>query len=130
MERAGFVPRFDVYSGTSVGAVHSCFMAANADQPEAGMKVLSQMWTNMEFSRVYRFGLSDALDFSRTLLGSLWGRSIDTEEHPARIHGLLNTGPLEQLVVEHIPWRRLRRNLRSKLVDSLTTAEMTSTMLK
>ncbi len=117
--KLGFVPRFDVYSGTSVGAVHCCYLAAHADQPELGVRGLVDIWKNMSFSTVYRFGVSDAVNFSRTLLGSVLGRSVKTGPHRDRIHGLLNTAPLERLVVRQIPWRRLRRNLRSGAFDTL-----------
>ena len=125
-EKLGFMPSFDVYSGTSVGAVHSCFLAAHAENLEAGAHALADIWRGMSFSTVYRFGVGDAFNFSRTVIGSLLGRSTKTSEHPDRIHGLLNTTPLEKLVVHQIPWRKLRRNLRSKVLDSLcvTTTEI------
>ncbi len=117
--RLGFQPRFDIYSGTSVGAVHVCFLAGHAHAPVAGARGLAEIWSEMSFSSVYRFGLSDALGFSRTLLGFATGSSIGSEAHADRIHGLLNTSPLEQLVVQKIPWRRLRRNVRSGRVGAL-----------
>ena len=111
-KRLGFVPRFDVYSGTSVGAVHTCFLAAHADDPMAGVRTLVEVWRNMSFGRVYSFGLGDAWSFSRSLLGFVTG-SGETVEGKSRLHGLLNTTPLERLVVEGIPWARLRRNRRT-----------------
>ena len=120
--KLGFVPRIDIYSGTSVGAVHCCYLGAHADRPQLGVRGLVDIWKGMSFSSVYRFGISDAYNFSRTLLGSLRGRSVPTSEHPDRIHGLLNTSPLERLVVRQIPWRRLRRNLRSGVLGSLCVA--------
>jgi len=112
-KRLGYVPRFDVYSGTSVGAVHACHLAALADDPESAVRALVGVWRNMSFSQVYRFGLGDAWSFSKSLLNSLVGRSIQAAQQRARIPGLLNTSPLERLVVEGIPWRRLRRNRRA-----------------
>ncbi len=120
--KLGFVPRIDLYSGTSVGAVHCCYLGAHADQPELGVRGLAQIWRDMSFSRVYKFGMRDAIGFSQTLLGSLRGRSVKTSEHPDRIHGLLNTTPLERLVVRQIPWRRLRRNVRSGVLGSLAVS--------
>jgi len=111
--KLGYYPRFDVYSGTSVGAVHSCWLAALSDDPAAGVRSLVDVWRNMSFARVYRFGVGDAWSFSKSLLGSLVGRSISPGAAQARIPGLLNTSPLERLVVEGIPWRRLRRNRRA-----------------
>jgi NTE family protein len=108
--RLGWMPRFDVYSGTSVGAVHTCHLAAMSDDPEAGVRALVEVWRNMSFSTVYRFGVGDAYGFSKSLLGFLTGRSSGADEGKARVHGLLDTGPLEQLVVDGIPWQRMRKN--------------------
>jgi NTE family protein len=112
-KRLGYLPRFDVYSGTSVGAVHCCFLAAMADDPQAGVKGLVDVWRSMSFSRVYQFGVGDAWSFGKSLLGFATGRSIGARASQSRIHGLLNTAPLERLVVDGISWRRLRRNRRS-----------------
>lgn len=117
--RLGFTPRIDIYAGASVGAVHCCYMAAHADQVDGGTEALHDIWRAMSFSRVYRFGVSDALSFAGTLLGSLRGSATESDRHPDRLHGMLNTTPLEQLVIEHIPWRRLRRNVRNGLLDAL-----------
>src|SRR5262245_3554672 len=111
-KRLGYVPRFDVYSGTSVGAVHTCFLAAHADDPAAGVRTLVDVWRNMAFSRVYSFGLGDAWSFSKSLLSFVSGSGVSTEGK-MRLHGLLNTTPLEKLVVEGVPWARLHRNVRT-----------------
>lgn len=111
--RLGYVPRFDIYSGTSVGAVHSCHLAAMADDPQAGVDALVEVWRRMSFSAVYRFGVGDALGLSRTLYSFVTGKAADASEAKPRVHGLLDTAPLEQLVVDGIPWRRLRQNRRA-----------------
>ncbi len=120
--RLGFTPRIDIYSGASVGAVHTCYLAAHSDQVDAGTEALVEVWRAMSFSRVYEFGIGDALSFSRTLIESVLGTATESDEHPDRLHGLLNTTPLERLVVERIPWRRLRRNLRRGLFESLSVS--------
>jgi len=112
-KRLGFVPRFDVYSGTSVGAVHTCFLAAMADEPQAGVRALVEVWRRMSFSRVYSFGVGDAWSFGKSLFGFVAGGSIGRRARRSRIQGLLNTAPLERLVVEGISWRRLRQNRRA-----------------
>ncbi len=118
-ERLGFVPRFDVFSGTSVGAVHSCFLAGHANSLQDGARALVDVWRNMSFESVYRFGPGDLFGFTRTILGSVLGTRTESSTQADRIHGLLNTTPLEQLVVGQIPWRQLRRNVRYGPVDTL-----------
>jgi NTE family protein len=33
--RLGFMPKIDIYTGSSVGAVNVCYLAAHADDPAA-----------------------------------------------------------------------------------------------
>jgi len=119
----GFLPRVDIYAGSSVGAVHCVHMAGSAQAPAAGIDAMAQIWAHMAFSTVYSFGLSDLASFSGTLLGSLLGRSrhvvSDSARGPSRLHGLLNTRPLEQLVVRGIDWGQLRRIVREGRFASL-----------
>jgi NTE family protein len=117
--KLGCLPTFDIYCGTSVGAVHACHLAANADDPVAGITRLADVWRAMSFSTVYSFGLRDAAGFAQALLGFVRGAAADPEENRDRIAGLLNTKPLENLVVGNIPWRRLRRNVRRGVVSAL-----------
>lgn len=118
--RLGFAPRFDIYSGASVGAVHSCYLAAHADRGDAGAPGLRAIWEGMSFGRVYRFTARDAFSFAGTLLGSAWGTDTESDRHPDRLHGLLNTEPLERLVIQRIPWRHLRRNLTRGRFESIS----------
>jgi NTE family protein len=117
--RLGYIPRLDIYTGSSVGAVNACYLAAHADDLVAGAAGLVRIWNEMAFARVYRFGVADAGRFAQTLMGSVFGRSAGIRRHPSRLHGLLNTKPLEDLVVRTIPWRRLRRNVYEGHLEAL-----------
>ena len=119
--RLGYVPRFQIYSGTSVGAVNVCHLAAHADDPAAGAAALRRLWRELSFGSVYRFNLRSASSFLGALFGFASGRPV-AQTGSSRIHGLLDTSPLESLVVGKIPWRRLRRNLHRGLVDTLCVA--------
>ena len=120
--KLGRLPRFDIYCGSSVGAVHACYLAGTADAPDEGLDRLIQVWREMSFSTVYRFAFRDAFSFSKALLGLSRPIPSDPAKQPSRIHGLLNTSPLEQLVVRNIPWRQLRRNVRRGVVPALVVA--------
>ncbi len=117
--RLGFVPRFDVYSGTSVGAVHSCHLAATAEAPGAGAQRLVDIWREMSDATIYQFGLAEAFGFAKALLRFLAGRPVAADAGAARVAGLLDTRPLERLVVAGIPWRQLRENRRAGLWSAL-----------
>ena len=122
-QRLGWIPRFDIYSGNSVGAVNACQLAAHADSPMEGAASLRALWSGLSFRNVYKFGARDAFSFAQTVLGAVGGRRPGGGElNSPRIHGLLNTTPLEEMVISEVPWRRLRRNLRSGALHSLCVA--------
>ena len=50
--RLGHPPRFDILCGTSVGAIHACYLAATAHLgPERGQKLV-EFWTSMKLEEV------------------------------------------------------------------------------
>jgi NTE family protein len=46
-------------------------------------------------------------------------RQLREGQRPDRLYGLLDTRPLERLVLESIPWRGIRRNLRAGLLEAV-----------
>lgn len=104
----GYQPSLDILSGTSVGAIHSCFLAATAEIPEKQSEMLENIWRGFEFDRIFRFPLRGLFSLPRFLLGKV--RHL----HPGRkIGGLLDTSPLEELVVKRIPWRKISENIKN-----------------
>ena len=49
-------------------------------------------------------------------------RQLRDGRRPDRLFGLLDTKPLEQLVIEAIPWAGIRKNLKQGLVESVCIA--------
>ena len=120
--------RFQVVTGSSVGAIHACYVAATQGRPDAG-RHLTEIWRSLEVSGVYRVGIRDAVGIPLRLLGLSRGVSKPPEDGiPERLSGLLNTSPLERLVRESIPWDGLRRNVDTGEVDAvaITATEISS----
>src|SRR4051812_15443805 len=67
----GHKVRFDIYCGTSVGAINACYLASTADQPDEGVRTLTEVWNNLEFEDVVRFGAKQMLQAPRLLLGNM-----------------------------------------------------------
>jgi NTE family protein len=65
----------------------------------------------MSDATVYQFGVAEATGFAKALAGFLTGRAVRARAGATRIHGLLDTGPLERLVMSGIPWSQVRENL-------------------
>jgi NTE family protein len=120
--RLGAPVRFQIITGTSVGAIHACYVAATLGQRHAG-RTLVDIWHSLEVSGVYRVGVGDVVRIPLRLLG-VGGRQIKPPEPaiPERLSGLLDTLPLERLVRERIPWAELRRNVDSGAVEAVAVA--------
>jgi NTE family protein len=120
--RLGRPVRFHIFSGTSVGAIHACFVAATFGEPYAGRRLID-IWHSLEVSGVYQVGVGDVVGIPLRLLG-LRGRETKPPEGaiPERLAGLLDTLPLERLVRERIPWAELRRRVDAGEVEAVAVA--------
>ena len=67
--RTGLSPRFDIVSGTSVGAIHACFLAGTAEVTENRGQRLLKIWEGLRVDEVFRFTASDMFAIPRKLLG-------------------------------------------------------------
>jgi NTE family protein len=110
VQRAGRVPRIDVVSGCSVGAVNATFLASAAHEPVLGVERLVEVWNELEFSRVLGFGLRELAFLHRVWFGG------------AKPQGLFDAEPLARLIGDNISWLNLTRNLRRGVISALTLA--------
>ena len=121
--RIGKQPRFDIVCGTSVGAIHAAFVAATADQKYDRGPRLVKIWEDLQVDEVFRFSSRDLISIPRKILGvRKVAKQLREGRRPDRLFGLLDTGPLEQLVLESIPWAGIRRNIEAGLVDAVCIA--------
>lgn len=121
--RLGRDPKIDIVCGTSVGAIHACFLAATAHEDASRAGRLVDLWTSMRIDDVLPFSRRDLLSLPRRLLGIR--RVVEAMRGglaPARLYGLLNTKPLEQMVLHAMPWRSIRSNVREGRVDAVCVA--------
>ncbi len=114
--------RFQILTGTSVGAIHACYVAATLGRPHAG-RGLIDIWRSLEVRGVYQVGVGDVVGIPLRLLGLAGQRTMPAEGAiPERLTGLLDTLPLERLVREIIPWNDLRRHVDAGEVDAVAVA--------
>ncbi len=110
VRHTGRVPRIDVISGCSVGAVNGTFLAAIAHEPVRGIERLVDLWYEFDFSHVLSFGIREVAFLHRVWLGG------------AKPQGLFDAEPLALLISKRISWLSLARNLRRGLLSALTVA--------
>ena len=104
---------FDIVTGTSVGAVHACYLAAS-QQAASDAAALLDLWRSLSLDRVFAVGATDLLRVPWQLLGlGSVGALLPATDRgiPERRPGLFDTEWLEELVLERIPWPALRQNL-------------------
>jgi NTE family protein len=109
--RLGSRTAFDVFSGTSVGAIHAAYAAATIHQsPADRARHLVETWTSMEIGHVFRLGARELLGIPMRALGL----STQRREGASVVGGLVNVAPLEQLVKRAVPWSKLHESLRGR----------------
>ncbi len=122
-KRTGIEPRFDIVCGTSVGAIHACYLAAVAEGVEGAGQRLVDIWRELKVEEVFNFSPGSVINLPRRLLGvRRLAEQLRAGQRPDRLFGLLDTGPLERLVLDAIPWRNIRRNLRDGAVEAVCVA--------
>ncbi len=119
-ERTGIQPSFDIVCGTSVGAIHACYLAGTAEPAPGRGQRLVDIWRDLKVDEVFKFTPSSIMSLPRKILSvrRLAGQ-LKAGQRPDRLFGLLDTEPLEHLVLDAIPWQNIRRNLRDGLLESV-----------
>ena len=108
-------PPFQIYTGSSVGAINVSFLAAHAHRGDMGTEALAEVWAGLNLAahlRVDFFGFMGMRGLLRGRVGERDGRA------------LLDPSGLERVVVDHIPWTALHDNIRQGFVHSLTVAAL------
>ena len=114
---------FDIVSGTSVGAIHAAYVACSSGmKPMERSKSLIDTWKTMRFDNVLRLSWRDFVGIPLRGLGLGRPRVRGGEAAPVSKGGLVDIGPLEELVRTRIPWHRLRANLAAGRPSVLCTA--------
>ena len=106
---------FQIFTGSSVGAINAAFLAANAHRGDHGINDLMDAWRSMrleEQMRLRPLGLVPFPTKLRRRLAKRFGREIMRQ-------GLLDSTALQELVTSAIDFDRLHTNTRSGVVQAL-----------
>ena len=100
-----------IFCGTSVGAINACALAARAELPDLGVRLLADRWESLRLEDVFKLGWGDLAAIARWFVGK-----------PATdgVTSLLDAGPLAVLVREFVPWRALHQNVADRRVRAVT----------
>jgi len=100
-----------IFCGTSVGAINACALAARAELPDLGVRLLADRWESLRLEDVFKLGWGDLAAIARWLVGKPVTDGITS---------FLDAGPLAVLVREFVPWRSLHQNVADGRVRAVT----------
>jgi len=111
--RLGDSSRPRIFSGTSVGAINACAIAAHHDVADFGVRHLAERWRQLGLEHVFQLGWGDLAGLVRWLFGSASAGGP---------RSLLDATPLAELVRSVIPWRSLHQGVADRLVIGVTVS--------
>ncbi len=120
--------KFDIHSGSSVGAINAAFMVALAHEPESQGRELVQLWQNIRTNNIYRRG---PITLGKLLIRTFMGVGahlinlkgwIEPDKDSLHFQGLFDTQPFFHFLLEHCPWTHISKNIESGLVDAISVS--------
>ena len=119
-------PAFDIFTGTSIGALNTTFLASMADDPSGAARMLTDYWRSLTMNRVLRFGYRNLISLVDVVIGRRWLKGIPRTNvkrppnapHPP-IAGLFETSPILEDLRSRIPWGRLQSNIDRGVVRGI-----------
>jgi len=118
-QRTGRPSDFDILCGTSVGAIHACYLAGTAHESENRGQRLVDFWRSMQIEEVLPFSRRELVGLLRRAIGPRRSLRFRAGAAPERIYGMLDTSNLERMVVRAVPWRRIRSNVNAGRVSAV-----------
>lgn len=111
--RLGESARPRIFSGTSVGAINACALAAHHDMADFAIAQLAESWRQLGLEQIFLLGWRDLAWLIRWILGS---------PRVTGPHSLLDAAPLAELVRSVIPWRGLHQGVADGRVHGVTVS--------
>ncbi len=118
-KRLDHPPRLSILCGSSVGAIHTCYLAATCQSEPGHGSRLAKVWSRLELERVASLRTGELLRAPLRAFGLLSQRPRRGRKLPDRLHGLLDTRPLERIVVREVGWKQITRNLDQGALDAV-----------
>jgi len=103
---------FNIFSGTSIGALNSCFLASHADNPSRAAGELIDYWRSITIDQIIHFGYKELFNLFNTLVGR---SGIESHSHKAVKHaphppiaGIFDSSPLFEKMRHAIAWDQIQ----------------------
>ncbi|MFW6066835.1 MAG: patatin-like phospholipase family protein [Myxococcota bacterium] len=115
---------FQIFSGTSVGAINAIWAAANAHRGDMDADGLREQWRRLSLDTHLRLDLPGLFGVRArwAALAERLGKDVDLGERWGR--SIVDGRPLERIVSGGIPWDRLHDNVRRGVVSAAVVAAL------
>jgi len=117
---------FNIFSGTSIGALNSCFLASHADQPARAAKELIDYWQSITIDKIIHFDYKELFNLFSTLVGRS-GNESHLHSHKRAAHaphppiaGIFDSNPLFEQMRQAIPWDRIQSCFANNTLKGLS----------
>jgi NTE family protein len=107
--------RLSLLCGTSVGALHACFLASTAHLPHNHIDAMLAVWQKLKLRELLRLTPMDLLRMPADAR-ALWRNSRELEGV------LLDVPLLQDLVTRDIAWPQIHENMRTGHIEGLTVS--------
>jgi len=120
--------KFNIHSGSSVGAINATFMASMAHDPLEQGKQIVHLWKNLKTSNIYRRGPVNLgkLVFRSTIgvLSHLIGLRGFKEPNDRSLHfqGFFDTQPFFHFLRQHMQFQNVGKNIENGTVDAVVVS--------
>lgn len=114
---------FPIQSGSSVGAINTCFLAATAEDTEHQGREIVSLWKNLKADHIYLRNTEALTRFLGASIGGIFHnllrpgyfRNRPKHDHGPHFTSLFDTSPFRKYLEKVIPWRNIPKNVRSGL---------------
>jgi NTE family protein len=116
---------FQIFAGTSVGAINATYLAANTDRGDMRIEGLVDAWTSLSLSEHVRFDPLGLIGWPRRLPLLRRRHQLDAA-HIGPLYGksFLDPRPLHGVVRNSIDWERLHHNTARDETHALVIAAL------
>ena len=119
---------FDVFAGTSVGAINAAYMAAYSHRGDHNVTELMGLWRSLRLGTHLKVDPLGLVAWPRAPRGwpaqLPWPGRREEGSPPRTGRSLLDPRPLERLVRDTIPWSALHENIREGRAKGLIVAAL------
>jgi NTE family protein len=114
----GEQPQIDLLSGTSIGAINACFLAAGAHDPASQGRLLCDVWRSLRIEDVFHWSVLGLAALPLYLFRRI--RMLRLRHRSWRLSDFLYPEALARVVRDRVDWEQLHLNVRSGAVSALT----------